>query len=71
MATEWLQRDKEISEWSQDEFINNLMNKTIDLVNNHGPIIDVVHNRNGEYLAVEEIINMLISYFYRSDKNEK
>ena len=67
MTYEWLKTDKEISEWSQDEFICNLMHKTIDLVNNHGPIIDIVHNRTGEYLAVEEIINMLISYFYRSD----
>ena len=47
----------------EKEFMENLKNKTINMVRKCGPIIDVIHNRDNDYFVVENIINFIIDYF--------
>ena len=47
---------------NEKEFINELKFKFINLINEHGPIVDIVHSNNA-YCSVEEIINFCIEYF--------
>jgi len=53
-----------------ENFVKDLKLKFVNLINNHGPIIDTIHS-NDAYYDVEEIINFCIKYFLIKKKENK
>ncbi|KKN53359.1 hypothetical protein LCGC14_0603290 [marine sediment metagenome] len=66
-AYKYVEDIKRVEKLSEVDFLKELKEKIVKLVYDNGPIIDVIH-RPMAYYDVEKLINFLINYFLKSNK---